>query len=164
MHNLVVGTLNWTGIIYKSHFGVWLLNRLQYLLETTQHLILESHWLMGWINGDLHVPAGEKIGILPVPDSICATADIESYHSEDSQYRHAYLAREQGTKYAVIAVHTAEEKALFKKLIQENLAFNSMNAGPDWKQSATVWNWEANGKNIFYKVCNVCYFQDCDYD
>jgi hypothetical protein len=157
MHNLVVGTLNRTGIMYKSHFDVWLLNRLQYLLEATQYLIPESHQLTGWINGDLYIPAGEKIGILPVPDSIRVTADIESYHSEDSQYRHAYLAREQGTKYAVIAVHTTEEKTLFKKLMQENLAFNRMNAGPDWKQGAKVWNREANGKNIFYKVSNVCY-------
>jgi len=78
--------------MYKSHFDVWLLNRLQYLLELTCHLIPESHQLTGWINGDLYIPAGEKIGILPVPDSICATADIESYHSEDSKYRHAYLA------------------------------------------------------------------------
>ena len=98
------------------------------------------------------MPAGEKIGILPVPTSIHATADIASYHPEDSKFKHAYLAREQGTKYAVISVHTPAEKALFKKLMQEDPAFNQTNAGPDWKQGVTVWNREANGKDIFYKV------------
>ncbi len=77
---------------------MWLTNHLQLQLEATRHLIPESQTLTGWINGDLYIPAGEIIGILPVPDSICAAADIESYHAEDGQFKHAYLAQEQGTK------------------------------------------------------------------
>src|SRR6266487_2876112 len=147
-----VGTLNRTGTVYNSHFDVWLINHLQLQLEATCHLIPESQKLTGWINGDLYTSAGEKIGILPVPTSIRATADIESYHPEDCKFKHAYLAHEQGTKYAVISIHTPAEKALFKRLMQENPVFNQTNAMPDWKQGAAVWNREANGKDIFYKV------------
>lgn len=139
--------------MYRGHFDVWLTNSLQLLLESTRHLIPESQTLTGWINGDLYIPAGEKIGILPVPDSIRVTADIESYqHQFDSKSKNSYLARQQGSKYAVIAVHTTAEKVLFKKLMQENPLFARTNAGPDWKQGAKVWNRSANGEDIFYKV------------
>ena len=46
---------------------MWLINHLQLQLEAACHLIPESQTLTGWINGDLYTPAGEKIGILPVP-------------------------------------------------------------------------------------------------
>lgn len=125
---------------------MWLINRLQLLLEATHHLIPEPQKLTGWINGDLYTPAGERIGILPVPDSIRATADIESYHPGDGNFRHAYLAQQQGTKYAVVSIHTTAEKALFKKMIQGGAEF------PDWTKGAKAWNREANGQDIFYKV------------
>ncbi len=134
---------------------MWLINNLQLRLEATRHLIPDSQTLTGWINGDLYIPAGERIGILPVPDSVRATADIESYCPEDGKLKHAYLAQQQGTKYAVVSVHTNAEKTLFKKLIQENPVFNQTNAASDWKQCATVWNRKANGKDIFYKVCFI---------
>jgi hypothetical protein len=139
--------------VYCSHFDVWLTNHLQLLLEATRHLIPESQTLTGWVNGDLYVPAGEKIGILPITDSIRVTADIESYqHSLDSKNKNSYLARQQGSKYAIIAVHTTAEKVLFKKLMQENPLFSRTNVSPDWKQGAKVWNQSANGQDIFYKV------------
>jgi hypothetical protein len=47
------------------------------------------------------------------------------------------------------------EKQLFKKLMQENLVFNRTNTSPDWKQGEKVWNGEANGQDIFYKVYKV---------
>jgi len=151
--------LNRTGTIYKGHFDIWLINHLQLQLEATRHLIPESQTLTGWINGDLYTPAGERIGILQVPDLTRATADIESYHAEDAKYRHAYLAQQQGTKYAVISIHTSAEKVLFKKLMQESPTFNQTNATPDWKQGAAVWNRKANGKEIFYKVPSELYAQ-----
>ena len=133
---------------------MWLINHLQLQLEATKHLIPDSQMLTGWTNGDLYVQAGERIGILPVPDSIRVTADIENYQAEDGAYKHAYLAQQQGTKYAVISIHTTAEKILFKKLLQENPIFNQKNAVPDWKQGAKVWNRESNGHDIFYKVAS----------
>jgi hypothetical protein len=43
-----------------------LINRLQMLLEFTQHLIPDQQTLTEWINVDLYTPGGETIGILPV--------------------------------------------------------------------------------------------------
>jgi len=83
-------------MMYRGHFDVWLTNHLQLQLEATCHLIPESQTLTGWINGDLYIPAGERIGILPVPDSIRAAADIESYHAEDGKFKHAYLVKSRG--------------------------------------------------------------------
>ena len=148
-----VGTLNQTGVIYKGHFDIWLINRLQVLLESTRHLIPDSQTLTGWINGDLYTPADETIGILPVPDSFRALADIQSYHhAEDSKNKHSYLAQQQKTKYAVISVHSTAEKQLFKKLMQEDPNFTGTNATPDWKTAVRIWNRKANGKDIFYKA------------
>jgi hypothetical protein len=158
MHNLVVGTLNRTGTVYKGHFDVWLINHLQLQLEATQYLIPETQKLTGWINGDLYISAGERIGILPVPDSIRVTADIESYHIEDKQFKHSYLAQQQETKYAVVAIHTSAEKSLFKKLLQEHPFFNQSDSVPDWKKASKIWNREANGQEIFYKVCFEVYY------
>jgi hypothetical protein len=145
--------LNRCGVIYWGHFDVWLINKLQVSLDATWHLIQDSQTLTGWINGDLYTPADETIGILPVPDSIRASVDIESYqHSHDGKNKHAYLARQQRTKYAVISVHTNAEWGLFKKLMHEDPAFNWTNAAPDWKQCVKVWNRNADGQHIFYKV------------
>jgi hypothetical protein len=57
-----VGTLNRTGVMYKGHFDVWLINRLKMLLESTCHLVPDQQTLTGWINGDLYML--ETIGIL----------------------------------------------------------------------------------------------------
>lgn len=106
------------------------------------------------MNGDLYTPAGETVGILTIPDSTRAAADIQSYTAlTDGKVRHAFLARQQGTKYAVMSVHTMEEKVLFKALMQDHLG----NSGttPDWKRGVLLWNQSANGKDIFYKVCHT---------
>jgi hypothetical protein len=145
--------------MYKSHFDVWLINKLQMLLESTRHLVPDQQTLTGWINGDLYTPAGETIGILPVPDSIRATAEIQSYNqAEDFTNKHGYLAKQQGTKFAVISVHSTQEKVLFKKLMQEDPNFTGTNSSPDWKKAVIIWNRKANGKDIFYKVSYITKF------
>ena len=68
--------------------------------------------LKGWVNGDLYKPAGEKIGILSISDQSCAMAEVKSYsHADDQHYKHAFLAMEQGTKYAVMTVHIKAESS-----------------------------------------------------
>jgi hypothetical protein len=146
-----VGALNHCDIAYKGHFDVWLTNHLQRLLDETWHHIPDSQALMGWVNGDLYSLTNEIIRIVPVPDSIWVTADIEGYqHNLNCKNKHLYLVRQQKTKFAVFSIHTTSEKQLFKKLIQENPAFNQTNASLDWKQGAKVWNRGANRQG---KVC-----------
>ena len=110
---------------------------------------------MGWVNGDLYTPAGETVGILPIPDSIRAVADIQTFDSSSlptEKVRHTFLAKQQGTRFAVISVHTTEEKLLFKKFMQERIDLNGSGLSPDWKHAVRKWNQLANGKTIFYKA------------
>jgi len=59
----------------------------------------------------------------------------------------------QGTLKAILPIHTTEEHTLFRKLMIEDLAFNSKTTGPSWKLAVRVWNKYAdNSDNIFYKV------------
>ncbi len=39
--------------------------------------------------------------------------------------------------------------------MQQNPLFNQTNTAPAWKQGAKAWNREANGQEIFYKVCSL---------
>ena len=114
VHNLVVGTKNRTGKTYYGHYDIELTNRLQVLLsDTTVRLLVPDAPIMkGWVNGDLYIPGNERIGILPVPEQLCSIAEIASYsHTHDQDHKHSFLAQQQGTKYAVMAVHTQAEMA-----------------------------------------------------
>src|ERR1700720_2814033 len=147
--DIKVGTFNCTGMAYIGHFDVWLTNQEQSLLEQTRYLMPDSPTLSGWVNGDLYTVTGETVGILPIPQLTRTAADIQSYTSSsltENKMKHSFLAWRQGTKYAVISVHTTEEKTIFK-------------AGPtpDWKKCVLLWNQSANGRTIFYKVCCSLY-------
>lgn len=130
------------------------LNRLQTSLEAVRHLVPNAPILRGWINGDLYIQGDERIGILPLPEVTRAAAGILRYNpSTDSKFKQAYLAEQQGTRYAVMAVHSVEEKQQFTKMMQEFLPFNMGTKPPDWKEGALEWNRQADGKQVFYKVC-----------
>ncbi|KAJ7664273.1 hypothetical protein B0H17DRAFT_952109, partial [Mycena rosella] len=154
IHNLVVGTLNRSGKMYKGHYNVEVLNRLQLLLEKARHCVPNAPILMGWVNGDLYIQGNEAVGILPLPESSRNIGEILSYHEPtDSKFKHAYLAKQQGTKYAVITVHSVEEKLCFSELMKTLPAFNRPNnQPPDWKQGSRAWNRKADGETIFYKL------------
>ncbi|KAI8641630.1 hypothetical protein BD408DRAFT_433157, partial [Parasitella parasitica] len=67
-----------------------------------------------------------------------------------------YLAEHQGTKYAVVHVHTSEEKAIFRDLIftQINNQFNDFGrrSSPDFLKLCKYWSRISNGMAIFYKT------------
>jgi hypothetical protein len=137
---------------FIGHFDVWLTNWEQSLLEQTHHLMPDSPTIAGWVNGDLYTPAGETVGIPSIPDLTHAATDLQSY-TEDKM-KHSFLAWQQGTKYAVILVHTMEEKVLFNTLMQDHLG--NLGSTRDWKKGVLLWNQSANGKTIFYKVhCSI---------
>ena len=131
-----VGTSNHTGMAFIGHFDVWLTNREQSLLEQTHHLMPDFLAISRWVNRDLYTPTGETVGILPIPDLTRAATDIQSY-TEDKM-KHSFLAQWQGTKYAVISVHTTEGKVLFKTLMQDHLG--NSGSTPDWKKGVLLWN------------------------
>ena len=153
-HNLLVGTPNYTGKKYDGHFDIWLYNHLQEITERTCDLVPDSQVIQGWVNETMYVSTKEVFEILPVPDDIRAKTAMQPYISGSiEKNKHNYLAFKQGTRYAVINVHTVEEKQTFTKLMREHPAFTQTNQDPDWHKAVEIWNSHyANGKNIFYKL------------
>jgi len=114
------------------------------------------------LNGDLYIQGKERVGILPLPDSTRDSAGILRYvGTTDSKCKHAYLAEQQGTKYAVITVHSVEEKIHFTNMMQTFVPFQQ--SQPDWTQGALQWNKDANGETIFYKACLLFYLFICNF-
>ena len=72
----------------------------------------------------------------------------------DRTQPHLYLARMQGTRKAILPVHTSAEHDLFRTLMKSNPVFNVQSSGPIWKLAVKVWNEFADKQTgIFYKVC-----------
>ena len=143
-------------MVYSGHLDVWLTNQEQTPLNRTKHLLPDSISLSGWVNGNLYTPAGETVGILPITDSTCMAAVIQSFSTPMAAEKlwHMFLVQQQRTRYAVISVHTVDEKLLFKKFLQDWIDLGQGTA-PDWKSAIKIWNQSANGKTIFYKVCKI---------
>jgi hypothetical protein len=149
-HNLTVGTRNRTGHAYKGHFNIALMNKLHYLLHMTQYLIPEQDTMSGWINGSLYEPTPERIGIAPVPDRLLQSTDMLPFDpSMEPQISHSFLAKSQGTQYAVTPICTAPEKKKFGELKRTIPSYRNN----DHIAAARLWNQKfADGTNYFYKV------------
>jgi hypothetical protein len=120
-----------------------------------------SYKIKGWINGLLYKPTSEVSGLLPIAPSICMAAGLQPTISDPtSKLPHRYLSKRQGTLFAVIGVHTIDEKKLFSRLMREDPSFNRNKQEPDWKAGVQVWNIKyADGKTIFYKVEIILLFK-----
>lgn len=106
------------------------------------------------MNGNLYLPTSETIGILPIPHELRIESGMTEFNANiDQKGRHAYLASMQGTRKAILPVHTPAEHELFNNFMKRNEAFNSRSAGPQWKECVRVWNsWADTAENVFYKV------------
>src|SRR5882762_1217014 len=154
-HNLFVGTPNRTGKRWSGHCEIWEYNHLQQITYKTQDLVPDSQMIDGWQNGDMYEPTTEVFGILPIPEVIRSKSAMLPFIQDGVvDIKHIYLASKQETKFAVMNIHTAEERDLFHKLMKENTTvFNRDQQDPDWKEAVKLWNSKyADGKNIFYKV------------
>jgi hypothetical protein len=128
---------------------------LQQITEKTRDLVPDSQMIDGWQNGDMYEPTTEVFGILPIPEVICSNSAMLPYIQDiEDDVKHHYLASKQGTKFAVLNIHTAPERDLIHTLMKENTTvFNRDKQDPDWKEAVKLWNSKyANGKTIFYKV------------
>ena len=160
-HNLHVGTHNRTGKNFSGHDDIWLYDELQLKIENLRNLVPMSYKINGWINGLLYQPTSEVSGLLPIPASIHMVAGLQPMISDPtSKILHRYLSNRQGTLFAVIGVHTIDEKKLFSCLMREDPSFNRNKQEPDWKAAVQVWNIKyADGKTIFYKVRVILLFK-----
>jgi hypothetical protein len=110
--------------------------------------------IKGWINGNLYIQTEERLGIVPLPADIRKLMGMADFNPlSDRKPQHSYLAQMQGTRKAILPIHTAAEITLFQRLMEENEAFNSRVSGPRWSDTVRVWNEEADKTDsIFYKA------------
>ncbi|KAJ7705637.1 hypothetical protein B0H16DRAFT_1901821, partial [Mycena metata] len=154
-HNLHVGHFNSTGKRYVGHDSIWLLNSIRELEIT----LAEGYGLppapLAWVNGNLYQQTEQSVGIIRIPRSVCGPVEIQSYNNEiDSKrtQKQQYLARMQGTRIAVLPVHTITEKVLFNDLMRTSPAFQSCKTAISTAATA-IWNRQAEAKaDIFYKL------------
>lgn len=91
----------------------------------------------------------QQLCVLPV-----VKLPIMGYSSQ--QFMYTYLKYCQGTRFAVTAIHTKEEVALYAKLLvdQRDEIYPSQNASkPNFNTFALIWNKNCKeGNNIYYKT------------
>ncbi len=106
------------------------------------------------MNGNLYVHTKEVFGILPIPTDVQIEGGMQPHQSSlDRPTRHAFLAARQGTRKAILPVHTSAEYKLFSKLMRDDPAFNQQNGEPNWSQGVKIWNrYAETDEEIFYKV------------
>jgi hypothetical protein len=161
-YDLQVGTYNGTGQKYRGHYDIWLTNNLQELLVVLEDILVDPVGISGWVNGNLYVPTTETIGILPVPPDIRVLTGMTEFNRNlDQKHRHHYLASKQGTRKAILPIHTTAEHELFKNYMKSHSAFSSCSKGPDWPKCVKVWNEYADSHDdIFYKVRLTLFIND----
>lgn len=105
------------------------------------------------------------IGVLPIPLDVQRTNGLAEYikkvetptgiakPSKRPSARHDYLAMLQGTKKAVLPVHTPAEHKLFSTLMSTDPHFLTPSGVPNWDTGVKVWNQKADVTDgIYYKV------------
>lgn len=74
--------------------------------------------------------------------------------SPAQKQKHHFLAQRQGTRKAILPVHTTAEHDFFRKLMTESAVFNPPDGGqPQWTIGVKIWNAHADTQDeISYKV------------
>ena len=74
--------------------------------------------------------------------------------TQKKKQKHHFLAQRQGTRKAILPVHTAAEHDFFRKLMTESAVFNPPDGGqPQWTIGVKIWNAHADTRDeISYKV------------
>jgi len=132
---------------------------LQERLIFLQDILIDPLQITGWVNGNLYLPTSERIGILPVPHEIQQASRMATFNPNlDYDQPHAYLASMQGTRRAILPVHTPAEHNLFRLLMKTHPAFNTQSTGPVWKAAVKAWNEHADREDgVYYKVNLMLY-------
>ncbi|KAF6744437.1 hypothetical protein DFP72DRAFT_857579 [Ephemerocybe angulata] len=113
-----------------------------------------SHWL----NTSFYQQTKEVIGVLPIPLEIQQSSGIspwidgvppavEPSMTNHISTRHRYLAKLQGTRKAVLPIHTRREHEIFRELMQADPDFGpSLSAQPNWDKAVKTWKLESIGR------------------
>jgi hypothetical protein len=112
--------------------------------------------MTGWVNGDEYEGSNESFGILPLSETARTHLGMLVYHpdfAKEKHIHHSYLAQHQQTRVAVLPVHTAQERALFRLLVKSENGLFSGRKEPNWVTVTVEWSRYCDGVEIFYKVC-----------
>ncbi|CEP14914.1 hypothetical protein [Parasitella parasitica] len=135
--------------------------------------------LMVQVNALHYLGSEEVFGICPLPDNEMDSLGIEKMQtstelttctnddstvpkledtallrigttSRSSSSRYIFVAKSQGTRYAVLSVHTLTEKLEFSRILEAD--FKSPNTVLNFNNFARSFNSKADGVKIFYKT------------
>jgi hypothetical protein len=154
--------MNRTGHRYIGHFDVPLKNRVASLRQRTSHALSDNGGVLssGWVNGDDYEEMQEPFGILPFDDDTLKRSGMLPFSSmfvKENNIRYVHLSQMQGTQFAVLPVHSREERALFQAYAESSPMFAGPQQ-PDFAALAALINGHADGTHIFYKVsCATIY-------
>ncbi|KAL6307399.1 hypothetical protein BKA93DRAFT_747778 [Sparassis latifolia] len=128
------------GSSYIGHFDIPLKNQVASMLDilsSSDVFDADVKRLHGsWLNGNDYARVNE---------------DSDTPYARVQPPRHHYLSKRQGTQFAVLPVHTREERDLFQ-LFVDLLPLFKMPGQPNWDVAAAVWSNHADGRKIFYKL------------
>ncbi|KAJ7194292.1 hypothetical protein GGX14DRAFT_378125 [Mycena pura] len=148
-HNLTVGHFNSTGRKYAGHDSIWLSNKIQELEITLGEYYQIAPTALPWMNGNLYRQSEQTVGIVRIPQAVCALVDIHPFReSHDSKQKQA----QRDIHHTVLPVHTVTEKKLFTKLMLTSANFQkcqtsiSTEATVEWNRLA------AENEDIYYKL------------
>jgi hypothetical protein len=152
---LDVGIKNRTGRKYRGHYNFGLKDALHAMYLKLQLDLPAS--LAKWTNTSLFQDATSSAGIATISEEMKQKYGMDNFQEIEVATKRAkraivkspngyvYVASKQQTKYAVVGVHTIEEKILFSKLMADSKRTNL-------KQMTLEFNKRADGKTIFYKL------------
>ncbi|KAF9061755.1 hypothetical protein BDP27DRAFT_1369379 [Rhodocollybia butyracea] len=110
-HNLTVGDKNRNKRSVPGSYDIWNRNRLASLIDRAEHAF--KHPLkppvVGWVNGNDYERSSESFGILSLSLSVQRKLGIKHYE----------LAKRQGTRMAILPLHTSEEFAIWRVLVKQ---------------------------------------------
>lgn len=146
-HNIVAGYLNRMNKSYRGHYEPWLNEWIQYYYSK----VAQHHVELPYHNALYLTPTSETFGILKLPDDVVTSLNMSKPANPPPKVisSSSYLAYRQQTKYAILPIHTVEEKQLYSSFMLGGF----FNLG--WKELTRKWNLKVNtvnGVNLYYKV------------
>ncbi len=156
---LKVGAKNRLQHVVHGSYDIWTRNRLVSLIDQTEHAFQSPSKLRqcitGWVNGNDYEPSCKSFGILPLSVPVQERLGMLPYHHKfatDTHMHHTRLACQQGTRIAILPIHTPEERAVFRTIVKRQNGEFSKPSKPNWITVARQWMDYADGQKVFYKV------------
>ncbi|SJL13797.1 uncharacterized protein ARMOST_17245 [Armillaria ostoyae] len=158
-HNTSVGAKNRLQHTVFGSYDIWTRNRLVALIDHTEAVFTNPakvrQCVTGWVNGGDYEPSAESFGILPLSTPVQEKLGMLPYHynfAVDTKMRHHQLAWHQGTRIAILPIHTPEERAVFRALVKQPNGEFSKPTKPNWITVARKWMSYCDGVKVFYKL------------